>query len=840
MQAVPDPANLAGANDSWAAACARVFGAGGDGIRHVFGLRAARRCAQAMARMSLYVSRLRCSPLEYAEGAEGGEAYRRTSLPERLHHMLEESTTSSDVDYLRLLRRIANRWRLIAVVFVAITLPVTAYAVTFVPKTYDAVAKVFFEDPRRYQAGPIRDWMPTSDAAFQLAILKSRSLAETVVENLPRESMEELLARGMHRDYLLEARNLLRRGMGQDAIVYSPQQRAVTELQSARVTFTPLPSGEVEIRAVAYGPRVAMDLANTYVEVLQTRSRSNIRDDARASREFIENLLNQTKASLRQSEEQMAKAAGGRSLRMPERSAIEAARLSQLENNLAEVQGSKEIAKGRLAQLKGTDAGGRSGPPTAQQQLTRRVMQLQDKLAALRERYTDGHPLVRATQAEIKDTQDMLGTGAQVPPDRLPAPQLGVAERAASAKQIGDLEQEIASLETREEILKQRIARASQGVSSLSTEELEVAKLRQSVESQRTLVTTLSEKLGTVRIQEQGEDRGLRLIDLAALPQRPSSVPAMRVILLGMVGGLGLGFALAGLLEYFRHPMETEEDISNTTGLPVLGWLPTIRGRRLPDKGPEREPLSFIDVFAPNTLPIESCRSIRISLLSLHRTQDVRTIMLASAGPGEGKSTVALNLSYVFSQAGRRVVMIDGDLRRPSLNRPLRLPVEPGLADVLTSDLPVAAALQPIKDGLQLLAAGSTRGADPGVLLNGDNVGRLFDLMKGHADVVIFDSAPVLAVADNLTLASMVDAVILVVRAGVTQRRDLLRAKAMLDKVGAPIAGAVLNRVSVRETRRYYRSYAGYYGVGEGASVRRRFKNATSWWPARPRVEKVG
>ena len=185
--------------------------------------------------------------------------------------MVEESTTSPDVDYLRLLRRIANRWRLIALISLAIVLPVTAYAVVFVPKMYEAVAKIFFEDPRRLQAGMMRDWMPASDASFQLAILKSRSLAEAVVENLPRETAEELLARGMHRDYLLEGRNLFRRVMGQDSIIYSPQQRAVTELQSARVTFTPLPSGEVEIRAVAYAPRVAMDLANTYVEVLQTR-----------------------------------------------------------------------------------------------------------------------------------------------------------------------------------------------------------------------------------------------------------------------------------------------------------------------------------------------------------------------------------------------------------------------------------------------------------------------------------------------------------------------------------------------------------------------------------------
>jgi len=242
-----------------------------------------------------------------------------------------------------------------------------------------------------------------------------------------------------------------------------------------------------------------MDLANTYVEVLQTRSRSNIRDDARASREFIENLLNQTKASLQQSEDQLAKAARGRSLRMPERSVMEAAQAAQLENSLADVQGSKEVAKARLAQLRGKDGSGRPTPQVAQQQILKRLSQLQEKLANLRERFTDGHPLVKATQAEIKDTQELLAAGPQALPERVAAPQFGAAERAASAKQIADLEQEIAGLETREDVLRQRIARASQGLSSLGAEEMEVAKLRQSVESQRSLVTTLSEKLGRSR-----------------------------------------------------------------------------------------------------------------------------------------------------------------------------------------------------------------------------------------------------------------------------------------------------------------------------------------------------
>ena len=269
--------------------------------------------------------------------------------------MLEEQTRA-EIDYRRLLRRIVSHWRLITILFIAVTLPVSVWALVFVPKTYEAMAKIFIEDPKRVGAGFLRDWMPASDASFQQALLRSRSLAEAVVANLPPESTDELLRRAMHVDYFAEARNFLRRLLGRESVVSGslPQQRAVTELQAARMTFTPLASGEVEIRAVAYDPQVAMGLANTYVDVLQSRSRSNIREEARVSRTFIEDLLNQTKASLQESEEALAKFQRGRaSKKFPDHSALELTQVAQLENNLAEIQASKEIAKLRLNFLRG-------------------------------------------------------------------------------------------------------------------------------------------------------------------------------------------------------------------------------------------------------------------------------------------------------------------------------------------------------------------------------------------------------------------------------------------------------------------------------------------------------
>src|SRR5947208_3227208 len=612
---------------------------------------------------------------------------------------MAEELSGPHVGYLGLLRRIASHWRLSLIVCVGVAAPVAVWALLFLPKSYEAVAAIFIEDPRRGSVSTLRDWMPAGDASYQQAGLRSRSLAAAVVDNLPQDSMNELIRHAMHRDYVLAGQNLIRRLLGHEPVVFSPQQRAVRELLTARVRFESLPSGEVEIRAIAYHPQVAKDLANTYIEVLQSRSRSHIRDEARATRQFVENLLAQTKANLQEAEESLAKHQRGGTLKLPERSSVEMAQLAQLESNLADIQASEEIAKRRLAGLQGG-----------------------------------------------KDSAGMPGRAAR------PA---------------------------------------------------------------------LSEKLGTARVQEQGEDRGLRVIDRATLPLGPNNAPAKKIILLGILLGLGLGVGVAGVIEYFNQPIETEDDVFDATGLPVLGWLPTIAGHQ-PTTGVEREPLNLVNGSIPDTLPVEGCRSIRTSLESLNGSRKLQSIMLASAGPKEGKSTIALNLAWVFWELGRRLILIDGDLRRPSLHRGLRCPPQPGLADMLTGNVGWPRAGQGIREGFVFLPAGSTGTAKPGVLLTVAKLRGVLELLTSHADLVLFDSAPVLAVADNLILASLVDGVILVVRAGDTQRHDLVRAKDLLEKAGASLLGVVLNQVSPRQTRRYYGRYGDYYGSRDG--------NIEPWW----------
>jgi capsular exopolysaccharide synthesis family protein len=323
------------------------------------------------------------------------------------------------------------------------------------------------------------------------------------------------------------------------------------------------------------------------------------------------------------------------------------------------------------------------------------------------------------------------------------------------------------------------------------------------------------------------------VIDLATLPMAPSSSPVTKRILLGILLGLGIGMGLATLIEYFNQPIETEEEVAELTGLPVLGWLPLAEVGRVKN-GRAHEPLNFVEGPALRALPAEGCRSIRTSLESLSRQRPLHTVMLTSPGPREGKSTIVLNLGWTFWELGHRLIMVDADLRRPSLHRALRFPAHTGLVELLTGAASLEQVQRPIKPDFSFLPAGATKGANPGSILSAEKIRNFLEIVKDRADLVLFDSAPVLAVSDNLILASMVDAVILVVRAGHTQRRDLLRAKDQLEKVGAPIVGIVLNEVSPRDTRRYYSRYADYYGAEDVLTPRKGQWNPLSWWRPRP------
>ena len=189
------------------------------------------------------------------------------------------------------------------------------------------------------------------------------------------------------------------------------------------------------------------------------------------------------------------------------------------------------------------------------------------------------------------------------------------------------------------------------------------------------------------------------------------------------------------------------------------------------------------------------------------RGEPLKRLLVTSASAHEGKSTVVANLGFALSESGRRVVLADTDFLRPTLHRTMKIKSSRGLVETLESDQPAEPILVPVTQGLWLAQRGESFQPSSRGMLAGSRLRDLIGEMTTKADFVICDSSPVLVIRDNLLLASAVDGVVLVAKAGTTGFRDLTRAKALLESAGARILGVVLNQVPVGPLRKYYRDY---------------------------------
>jgi polysaccharide biosynthesis transport protein len=711
---------------------------------------------------------------------------------------------------------------LVSLLGVALFMPI-AYMMSKEPPRHRTVSIILMET-RPDRAPLFQEFSPFRPLDVQLAILRSRSLSEAVVESLPRNSVDDLVQNPYSVDYNLEFQNWIRRLRGEEVVVESPQRRALNELRNSRVRFKPLgEAGIVEITAEASQPRVAMDIANTYIEVLVSRTRSFNVEDSKTTREFLEQQQSQIGKTLGSAEESMRQFTSARGgVRIPARHAEAVTRLTQLENTYAEVVSNKNMAQSRLAALKSKvdamppssvavakPAGGPAAVGPRVQRLRAKLQTLETQLLEYQMHYTDEHPRVLTAKRSIADVQKELGDTVK---EGTPVPTAGstvpAADRSAFADTMAALETSTLSLSAQEEALREQIANLRKNLTGLSRDELEYTRLATDVESNRRLHAMLSEKLSAARIREQGEMKVVKVIDPPSVP-----VPAVnqkRVRFLGVAFGLALliGLGLPAAVEYFNRPIESDEDVRNLTGLPVLASIPRVRSRRSmfmvgggqPDDVSQEEYFLFVEAF----------RRLRVEIQLLGRDTPMRRIMIASALPGEGKSTVVVNLGLVFGEVGKHVIIADADFHRPTLHRTLKTPNAKGFSDLLAGTGDLREAMSPVAEGVWLTPRGASSTALTRTGLGSSRLPEVLDSMSVEAEFVLLDSSPILLIPDNLYMAAATDGIILVCQAGLTRPRDFLRAKSIIEKSGTPILGVVLNQVSVRKVNQYYSYYRAY------------------------------
>ncbi len=309
-------------------------------------------------------------------------------------------------------------------------------------------------------------------------------------------------------------------------------------------------------------------------------------------------------------------------------------------------------------------------------------------------------------------------------------------------------------------------------------------------------VSLLNTDPGTVIVQAQE-------------PRRPSSPNHTLNIAIGVFLGLLLGVGAGLVRGRFDQRLHKTTDLEEALSVPLLAAIPMVPDER---PGPE-ELIALRDPSAPAS---EAYRALRTTLFASLRSGD-GTIMVVSSLPGEGKTTVAANLAVTLAYAGRRVVLVSADMRRPRAHELFGLPNTRGLSSFLTGTLPWEDCLVPHEQLSNLaVCAGGPVPAEPVELLQSARMSDLLAQVREIADFVILDCPPVLTVADTLALASLADSTLFVVDSSGTRRTAVVEARRRLQQVGADILGGVLNKVPPAGRSGYSYSYGYGYGYGYG------------------------
>lgn len=351
--------------------------------------------------------------------------------------------------------------------------------------------------------------------------------------------------------------------------------------------------------------------------------------------------------------------------------------------------------------------------------------------------------------------------------------------------------------------------------------------LRGEIDTKRALLDTIVRREAETEVlarQKGARESNVRIVDRA---QPPASRfrPSYRLnAILGFLAGAGAGILLVFFLEYMDRTFRTPEEVRRFLGLPTLGTIPSVgraarsRGTlgRIVGAGVDPPPafIELLPALEPNSSVAESYRRVRTALL-LSQAGGVKSIVVTSGFPLEGKSCTAANLAVVMSQLDRRVLLIDADLHKPRLHEVFRTSNRQGLVTVLAENLGRSRAIvKTTVPNLFLLPAGPAA-PNPSGLLSSEAMTALLEEVKGEFDFVVIDTPPLFPLADALLLGHQTDGVVLCVRAGETLRPRVARAREALLENRSRILGVVLNAVPV-SAGGYDESYGLYYGLSSG------------------------
>ena len=446
---------------------------------------------------------------------------------------------------------------------------------------------------------------------------------------------------------------------------------------------------------------------------------------------------------------------------------------------------------------------GSSASSALLERLREQQADLKIQVAQLSTQFGPSYPKLAQLNSQLQEVETQMQTETRKVAARLRGDYLAAAQR--------------------EGMLRSALEKQKQEANKLNESAIEYSLLKRDVDANRTLSEGLLEKLKEAGVTAGLRSNNFRIVDVARVPTAPSGPSLPRNLGFALALGLSTGLGLAFLLEGMDNTVRTPEQAQTISALPSLGMIPlgsrrskAIAGGQKLSLASSKEAVELVTQSRPRSQMAESYRALRTSLLLTFVGGPPKVILITSALPEEGKTTTSVNSAIVLAQKGARVLLIDADLRRPSIHKTLGMGPRIGLSNVLTGNATLQQTIVPstVLPDLFILPAG-TPPPNPAELLASVKMKSVLDQLRAEYDHIVIDTPPTLSVTDAVVMSTNADAVVLVIRSGHTTKPALRRARDLLMQVNARISGVLVNAVDLSSADYYYHyEYQGKYGRG--------------------------
>lgn len=688
-----------------------------------------------------------------------------------------------DSEWLRALKVVQKRWR-VAATFTLIVVTAAALVALLVKPEYQPVGRLEIDPPGSETFTMQANGSPPSETQYlqtRAQNLQSNDLAIVVIRKLGLDRNSDFNSRVPP---ATDRAHGLRLSAAESAALQTFRSRL-------KVVHDPT-SHIISVSVIAHEPELAASVTNALMQTFIDRSLKMRHDEIASSRAWLQGQLDDISAKVEQSNRDLA--AFQKRTGVAE---IDEARntfgdlMTDLNRQMTQVQSERIQLESYLQKARqgGVDSLPQVRENPVVQKLTESLADARTQLSQDLVIYGINHPNTRKLQSQVDELEKQLSKERKETLD-----QLRVSYNAARA---------------RERLMAAQKSEASKTISDMA----EYNTLKKQAQAQTSLYNTLLARIEEAGIAAASQSSNFRIVDFARVLDRPTRPHPLRYLAFGLTAGLMGGIVLAFLREKMSRPLRTPQDIRDWSGIPSVSLIPEFASngshpvtKLLKASTSSEGPAKFL-VERPHSPESEAMRALQANII-LAKEGQPQALLVTSSLPGEGKTTVAVNLALALSQS-RRTCLVDADLRRPCVARSCSVDSSVGLGDVLLGSVPLMEAVVALRESPNLFVLPGGEASDERAhLVAGTAMDSIMESLRAQFDFIVLDSSPIIPYAEGRALSTMTDGIIFVTRSGITPGPAMARSMELLSEVRSPrILKVVLNAHDFPAQDYYYYSY---------------------------------